>query len=165
MLDFIDKIVYILQKSNLIAFLLFLIKKMLLTILIVSFVLIVSSKKIDKIDTLQSIDLCLIDDDNKNSISLDYKYKCDDVYYSIDENKCQKFINSKLASKFMKQSNRSNEKVEKFKLFVKKIRLCNEQIYTKSITSLSCPVNKLVKISFLLQLLLLELNYFLNFII
>ncbi len=138
---------------------------MLLTILIVSFVLIVSSKKIDKIDTLQSIDLCLIDDDNKNSISLDYKYKCDDVYYSIDENKCQKFINSKLASKFMKQSNRSNEKVEKFKLFVKKIRLCNEQIYTKSITSLSCPVNKLVKISFLLQLLLLELNYFFNFII
>jgi hypothetical protein len=65
----------------------------------------------------------------------------------------------------MKQSNRSNEKVEKFKLFVKKIRLCNEQIYTKSITSLSCPVNKLVKISFLLQLLLLELNYFFNFII
>jgi hypothetical protein len=70
---------------------------MLLTILIISFVLIVSSKKIYKIDTLQSIDFCLIDDDNNNnnnkSISLDYKYKCDDVYYSIDENKCQKIIN------------------------------------------------------------------------
>ena len=135
---------------------------MLLTILIISFVLIVSSKKIDKIGTLQSIDFCLIDDDNNNnkkSISLDYTYKCDDVYYSIDENKCKQFINSKLASKFMKQSNRSNEKVKKYKIFVEKIRLCNEQIYTKSITSLSCPGNKLVKISFLSQLLLLELNF------